>query len=99
MRLLEPCIENRCTHSILREALRLMYCAGWVHRDISMGNILIVDDGPKIVDLEYAKRLDDDSKTHQTRTVCVRLLSCTTDYSILAGHRVLHACGDQVTFV
>ncbi|TFK28321.1 hypothetical protein FA15DRAFT_691960 [Coprinopsis marcescibilis] len=43
-------------------ALQLLFCAGWVHRDISSGNILAFrsdDDAPwevKLSDLEYAKR-------------------------------------------
>ncbi|KAF7799143.1 hypothetical protein EIP86_010374 [Pleurotus ostreatoroseus] len=35
------------------EPLRLMHEAGWVHRDISSGNILI--DSPRLVDFEFAK--------------------------------------------
>ena len=39
-------------------ALRLMFCAGWVHRDISVGNILAIKDENgdwkiKLADLEY----------------------------------------------
>ncbi|KAG2008922.1 other/FunK1 protein kinase [Coprinopsis cinerea AmutBmut pab1-1] len=50
---------------ILRQcliALRLMFCAGWVHRDISTGNILAFRSGPdqpwqvKLSDLEYSTR-------------------------------------------
>ncbi|TEB24193.1 hypothetical protein FA13DRAFT_1792094 [Coprinellus micaceus] len=42
-------------------ALVLLFCAGWVHRDISCGNVLIWTDGDgnkhgKLGDLEYAKR-------------------------------------------
>ncbi|KAH9487289.1 hypothetical protein JR316_0001359 [Psilocybe cubensis] len=40
--------------------LSLLYCAGWVHRDISSGNILAHQEGSvlraKLSDLEYAKR-------------------------------------------
>ncbi|KAF9543025.1 hypothetical protein CPC08DRAFT_716824 [Agrocybe pediades] len=49
-----------------KHALQLMHCAGWVHRDISSGNILAYEVGPggnrrsrwqaKLSDLEYAKR-------------------------------------------
>ncbi|KAF5324780.1 hypothetical protein D9611_004064 [Ephemerocybe angulata] len=42
-------------------ALLLMFCAGWVHRDISDGNILATEvDGQwiaKLSDLEYAKKV------------------------------------------
>ncbi|KAG2008955.1 other/FunK1 protein kinase, variant 2 [Coprinopsis cinerea AmutBmut pab1-1] len=45
--------------------LRLMFCAGWVHRDLSPGNILAfraTSDSPwqvKISDLEFARRFPD----------------------------------------
>ncbi len=39
-----------------------MHTAGWVHRDVSIGNILIDETGHgRLVDLEYAKRMGDDS--------------------------------------
>ncbi|KAF7430412.1 hypothetical protein PC9H_006117 [Pleurotus ostreatus] len=45
-------------------ALRLMYCAGWVHRDISSGNILAHPSGGawqvKLSDLEYSRRFSFD---------------------------------------
>ncbi|KAG9218193.1 hypothetical protein CCMSSC00406_0005874 [Pleurotus cornucopiae] len=45
-------------------ALRLMYCAGWVHRDISSGNILAHPSGgawqAKLSDLEYSRRFSFD---------------------------------------
>lgn len=41
-------------------ALQLMFCAGWVHRDISSGNIMAHRDSDawqaKLGDLEYAKK-------------------------------------------
>ncbi|KAG2008876.1 other/FunK1 protein kinase [Coprinopsis cinerea AmutBmut pab1-1] len=46
-------------------AMRLMYCAGWIHRDISVGNILAIRSGPeapwemKLSDLEFARRFPD----------------------------------------
>ncbi|CAA7265730.1 unnamed protein product [Cyclocybe aegerita] len=54
-------------------ALQLLYCAGWLHRDISSGNLLWFDSGDGnlqmvLGDLEYAKRFragigSPDSKT------------------------------------
>ncbi|KAI0769548.1 hypothetical protein BC629DRAFT_791096 [Irpex lacteus] len=46
------------------KALRALHKSGWVHRDISAGNLLIVAGVVKISDLEYAKRMDDPT-THE----------------------------------
>ncbi|KAG2008896.1 other/FunK1 protein kinase [Coprinopsis cinerea AmutBmut pab1-1] len=46
-------------------ALRLMFCAGWVHRDVSIGNILAFRPSPeapwqgKLTDLEFARKFPD----------------------------------------
>lgn len=50
-------------------ALCSLHELGWVHRDISSGNILIFDGGVKLADLEYAKH-DGDFSVHGIRTVC-----------------------------
>lgn len=49
--------------------LKALHLAGWVHRDISIGNILIVNGRGKITDVEYAKRVND-NMTHGVQTVC-----------------------------
>ena len=49
-------------------ALTVLHTLGWVHRDVSSGNILVVDDGVKLADLEYAKR-EGDTSLHGIRTV------------------------------
>ena len=47
-------------HIFVILALQLMFCAGWVHRDISSGNIMAHRDSDawqaKLGDLEYAKK-------------------------------------------
>ncbi|EAU89855.2 other/FunK1 protein kinase [Coprinopsis cinerea okayama7 len=57
---------------VLRQALiplRLMFCAGWVHRDVSPGNILAYRQAPgspwtvKLSDLEHAKKFPDPEST------------------------------------
>ncbi|KAI0086080.1 hypothetical protein BDY19DRAFT_996264, partial [Irpex rosettiformis] len=48
-------------------ALKAIHECGWVHRDISSGNILIVDNIAKISDLEYAKKMNDKS-SHSERS-------------------------------
>ena len=55
-------------------ALFLMFLAGWVHRDISVGNILAVraDDGSwkvKLADLEYAKKFPSETGSPEPKTV------------------------------
>ncbi|RXW20590.1 hypothetical protein EST38_g5258 [Candolleomyces aberdarensis] len=47
-------------------ALRHMFCAGWVHRDISAGNVMALQDANcgwklKLADLEYTKAFNDGS--------------------------------------
>lgn len=49
-------------------ALRELHSIGWVHRDISSGNILVVDGHAKIADFEYAKH-ENDFTMHGVRTV------------------------------
>lgn len=52
-----------------RLALRVLHAVGWLHCDISIGNILIKSSGSVVLaDLEYAKRFDDPS-LHKVRTV------------------------------
>ena len=49
--------------------LQLMHRAGWVHRDISAGNVLRCGRQGKIADLEYAKALNSTEESHDARTV------------------------------
>ncbi|KAJ3554316.1 hypothetical protein NM688_g3173 [Phlebia brevispora] len=42
--------------------LEVLYKCGWVHRDISVGNLLLFGDFAKIRGLEYAERVDDIAK-------------------------------------
>ena len=44
----------------LHVVVKAMHQDGWVHRDLSSGNILIDDRGhARVIDLEYAKRARD----------------------------------------
>jgi serine/threonine protein kinase len=56
----------------MHAALELMHKLGWVHRDVSIGNILSYNGEAKLCDLEYAKK-NGDTKTHNVRTVCESL--------------------------
>lgn len=49
-----------------------MHESGWVHRDVSTGNIL-VGDGPRLVDFEYAKRASEEDDFNIVRTSYVSL--------------------------
>jgi serine/threonine protein kinase len=53
-------------------ALQLLHQYGWVHRDVSCGNLLVFDGGGKLSDLEYTKKMSQES-THEIRTVCYGL--------------------------
>lgn len=53
--------------SEVAKGLSALHSAGWVHRDISVGNIIIHDGQTKLGDVEYAKREADDT-THDVRT-------------------------------
>ena len=78
-------------------ALYILHSLGWVHRDISSGNILIVDDFIKIADLEYAKR-EDDTSQHGIRTVCHTLklsIVVAAGLTTYLGHNLLHVCGGR----
>lgn len=62
----------RCTLSCyLGLALEVIHSIGWVHRDISSGNILMYDkdNTVKIADWEYAKKMDKPGTVRDTRTV------------------------------
>ncbi|GJE95867.1 fungal protein kinase domain-containing protein [Phanerochaete sordida] len=69
---------------VIRGVALLEFC-GWIHRDISVGNILVVkekDQQPdllykhiKIADIEYAKRLDDSQQPHGIRTGTIYFMS------------------------
>lgn len=48
--------------------LRILHSINWVHRDISLGNILRIGNQGKIADLEYAKRMGSE-QSHEVRTV------------------------------
>jgi serine/threonine protein kinase len=76
-----------------------MYCAGWVHRDISSGNILAhrTTSGTwqaKLSDLEYAKRYPPPLDYHSAvdpKTVCPPSVRPVINSTVFAGDPLLHA--------
>lgn len=49
--------------------LQIMHKHGYVHRDISTGNIILHDGRGKLSDLKYAKEIGK-GEMHEVRTVC-----------------------------
>ncbi|MEU7600901.1 PQQ-binding-like beta-propeller repeat protein [Streptomyces sp. NPDC041003] len=47
----------------LVEALRDIHRAGLVHRDLKPGNILLADDGPRVIDFGISRAIDSDALT------------------------------------
>lgn len=66
----------------MSKGLWVLHLQGWVHRDISLGNILVCPNGEtKLIDFEYAK-CKDDTLSHPMRAVST-------------GHNLLiHTCTD-----
>ncbi|GJE95074.1 hypothetical protein PsYK624_112530 [Phanerochaete sordida] len=63
----------RCVGDVIK-GLDLMHSLGWIHRDISYGNILLVGKRGKITDLEYAKE-ETDTSVHGIRTGTMYFMS------------------------
>ncbi|KAI5993487.1 hypothetical protein EDD15DRAFT_896386 [Pisolithus albus] len=51
----------------IHKALQLLHSIGWVHRDLSTGNVLYWKGTGKLADLEYAKHVNS-NKSHEVRT-------------------------------
>ncbi|KAG2008947.1 hypothetical protein CC2G_014325 [Coprinopsis cinerea AmutBmut pab1-1] len=82
-------------------ALVIMFCAGWVHRDISAGNILAfpTSEGTwqaKLSDLEYAKKLPHDCRTSsEPKTGSPFFMPCEIQAKV---YLVDESLEDKVTF-
>ena len=81
-----------CLLRYILSVLHALHRLGWVHRDISYGNVLIVEGRGKITDLEYSKRVNDNTGPHGIRTVRLRTLFITNDaeHATVLGHPILH---------
>ena len=60
--------------------LRLIHGSGWVHRDVSVGNIYLYEGRGLLGDLEFAKAMWDKGG-HEVRTVCVLIVFSGPIYS------------------
>lgn len=54
-------------------ALKALHKLGWVHRDISSGNLMVQEQQLKIADFEYAKKMTKPGpdRIHDIRTVSI----------------------------
>ncbi|MFJ9553611.1 protein kinase [Nocardiopsis sp. NPDC101807] len=50
----------------LAEGLAAVYAQGVVHRDLKPGNVLLAEDGPRLIDFGIARALDATSHTHSS---------------------------------
>lgn len=80
-------------------AFLLMFCAGWVHRDISSGNILAFRDFDghawrvQVADLEYARKFAQQGHGSDPKTVVRRIDVCylaALESHSLSGHPCIH---------
>lgn len=57
-------------HNVMLLALKLLHSSGWVHHDVSSGNILLEHDGNvRLADFEYAKRMGTGDESRVVRTL------------------------------
>ena len=63
-------------------ALEVLHKLGWVHRDISAGNIMLCGNNAKITDFEYAKKMTLPGKVHEIRTVRPSILTLMLSHII-----------------
>jgi serine/threonine protein kinase len=66
------CILPICDNAydiLVFAGLKIMHTHGYVHRDVSTGNILVFEGRGKLSDLEYSKEMQP-PPLHEIRTVC-----------------------------
>ncbi|KAI5981469.1 hypothetical protein EDC04DRAFT_2916514 [Pisolithus marmoratus] len=60
------------------KALQFLHSVGWVHRDVSAGNVLRAGQMGKLADLEYAKHMNSKT-THEVRTGTLEFMACEVE--------------------
>ncbi|MGW1432193.1 protein kinase domain-containing protein [Streptomyces sp. NPDC002431] len=53
----------------LAEGLNAIHACGVVHRDLKPGNVLLADDGPRVIDFGIARALDETSELTRSGTI------------------------------
>ncbi|KAI6021147.1 hypothetical protein EDC04DRAFT_2901404 [Pisolithus marmoratus] len=82
------------------KALQFLHSVGWVHRDVSAGNVLRAGQMGKLADLEYAKRMDSKT-THEVRTGTLEFMACEVEaqkYLFTARRRVPYGTTFEPSF-
>ncbi|KIJ06645.1 hypothetical protein PAXINDRAFT_121498 [Paxillus involutus ATCC 200175] len=80
----QPIFELKSLRDVLETllhavaGLKFLHLAGWVHRDISVGNVLRHGNRGLIADLEYAKRTDS-NQSHEVRTGTPDFMACEVE--------------------
>ncbi|KAJ2919085.1 hypothetical protein MD484_g1306, partial [Candolleomyces efflorescens] len=87
--------KTRDVFAVLRDciiALRLMLCAGWVHRDISCNNIMAIKDSQtgrwklRLADLEYSKKFSFNASASDPKTGTPFFMPCEILQRRYFGH-------------
>jgi serine/threonine protein kinase len=77
-------------------ALIIMQSKGYIHRDVSAGNILFHNNRGKLSDLEFSEKYNSEvdltgaRKALMVSLIC--LIECRVIDSLLGGHCKLHVC-------
>jgi serine/threonine protein kinase len=75
--------------------LPLLRKLGWVHRDVSIGNILSYEGEAKLADLEYAKRVGE-VKSHEMRTASGSSSNVSNEPLIMPQQGTMHFMSIEV---
>ncbi|KAJ3552851.1 hypothetical protein NM688_g3934 [Phlebia brevispora] len=82
--------------SQVAHGLHALHASGWVHRDISSTNILIVGDQTKLTDFEYAKKIGD-TTVHNVRSGTYFYHAVEIDYHEYMFRPVTSRQGEEST--
>ena len=77
--------------------LIMLHRAGWVHGDLSPGNLLLCNDHIKITDLEYAIPLYEDDVYERVVRSVYTLTRTLADNMYHPGNALLHGCRSSLS--